>query len=376
MNKKHCVMPIGGKTRVVTWGDDPDFPGREIITMVMTFGDFASLQNKYRVLAWVWDKRKEMFVKQKVPLGSWWIKRPDRRQYDGGKRFMPQKDEQVVGNVMNTWRGFAVQARKPEGRSGATGCQLFLDHGLKIICSGNEEHYNYLIKREAFIAQNRVRSEIALALHTQEEGTGKGFWTRNRNRLFGLAAMQVQNPEHVVGKHNEHLESLLHLTADEALFALNPLHRNALFNMITEPTLTIEPKFIGVYLADNYLNIDVLSNSKHFIPVSGTARRFFVPTVSSDKKGNFDYFKKIDEQMKNGGYEALLYHLLYEVDVRDFNVRAVPKTAALAEQAAYSRKGIDLLVETACNEACAPCQPLDHPGYSMCTGTNRHAGRR
>ena len=33
-----------------------------------------------------------------------------------------------------------------------------------------------------------------------------------------------------------------------------------------------------------------------------------------------------------GGFEALLYHLLHEVDVRDFNVRAVPKTAALLEQ--------------------------------------------
>ena len=60
--------------------------------------------------------------------------------------------------------------------------------------------------------------------------------------------------------------------------------------------------------------------------------------------------------MRNGGgYEALLYHLLHEVDVRDFNVRAVPKTAALLEQAAYSRKGLDLLVEKACHEAVVPC---------------------
>jgi|SRR5262245_11679180 len=84
MNKKHCVMPIGGKTRVVTWGDDPDFPGREIIIMAMTFGDFKGLHNKYRVIADVWDKRKEMFVKGKVPLGKWWINHPHRRQYDAG----------------------------------------------------------------------------------------------------------------------------------------------------------------------------------------------------------------------------------------------------------------------------------------------------
>jgi hypothetical protein len=27
MNEKFCVLPIGGKTRVVTWGNDPEFPG-------------------------------------------------------------------------------------------------------------------------------------------------------------------------------------------------------------------------------------------------------------------------------------------------------------------------------------------------------------
>src|SRR5262245_57790874 len=36
--------------------------------------------------------------------------------------------------------------------------------------------------------------------------------------------------------------------------------------------------------------------------------------------------------MRNGGYEALLYHLLHEIDLRDFNVRAVPKTVGLLEQ--------------------------------------------
>src|SRR5262249_61107169 len=29
MNSQHAVLPIGGKTRVVAWGDDPDFPGRK-----------------------------------------------------------------------------------------------------------------------------------------------------------------------------------------------------------------------------------------------------------------------------------------------------------------------------------------------------------
>jgi hypothetical protein len=288
-------------------------------------------------------------------------------------RFIPERDEDVVNNTLNLWHGFSIPARKPEGKSGAAGCKLFLDHGRKIICSGNEEHFDYIMKREAFIAQRRTLSEIAVALHTIEEGTGKGFWCRTLNRLYGVHAMQLQKPEHVIGKHNKHIEILLRLTADEALFVGDPRHRNALFGLITEPTNTIEPKNIDAYNAKNYVNIDILSNSEHFIPVSGTARRFMVPTVSQERKSDHEYFRKILAQLNDGGYEALLWHLLHEIDIRDFNVRAVPKTAALAEQAAYSRKGIELLVEKACNEGCVPCAHPEHPELSYNTEPGPYA---
>src|SRR5262249_6239187 len=52
----------------------------------------------------------------------------------------------------------------------------------------------------------------------------------------------------------------------------------------------------------------------------------------------------------------------------------VPKTAALAEQAAYSRKGVDLLVEEACNQAVVPCHKEDDPGFSVTTGYEKKQG--
>ena len=374
MNEAHCVLPIGGKTRVATWGDDLDFPGRKTIVRFSSFKDFKDLHDKHRYTFMGKDKKGNP-AQVTMGLGSWWISQPHRRQYDGGMRFMPQRDEDVVNDTLNLWHGFAVKASKPEGKSGEMGCKLFLYHGLKIICSGNEDHFDYLIKREALIAQRRVRSEIAVALRTVTEGTGKGFWERVLNRLYGIHAMQVQNPDHVVGKHNRHLETLLRLTADEALFALNPNHRNALYNLTSEPSFTVEPKFVDAYSATSYLNIDVISNAEHFIPVSGTARRFFVPTVSSERASDHEYFRKIDAQLRNeGGYEALLYHLLHEVDISDFNVRAVPKTAALAEQAAYSRKGLDLLVEKACSEGIVPCAHPQWPDLSTCVGYDEGAG--
>jgi hypothetical protein len=350
MNASHFVTPIGGKTRVVTLGEDEEFPGRQTVVMVSTTDDFASLHRNRRKIILVDSKPEE------VPLGNWWISHKRRRQYTNGIKFMPKHDDDEVGGKYNKWRGFAVRSIKPDGGSGMSGCQLFLDHGRNIICGGNEEHWDYLIKREATIVQKRIRTEVACAYRTEEEGTGKGFWVNTIGRLYGQHYMQIGNPDHILGKHNEHLETLLKVCADEALFARDPHHRNALFGLITEPTMTVEPKFIGAYNAPNHLNIDILSNASHFIPVSGTARRFFVPTVSQERRGDLDYFHAIEVQLHDGGYEALLYHLQHEVDLRDFDVRSVPKTAGLREQASYSRKGIDGLVEKACSEAIVPCR--------------------
>jgi hypothetical protein len=180
-NEKFCVLPIGGKTSVVKFGNDPDFPGYETIVSSSTLKSFKDLYDKYMYR--YHDRATDKVVTKRH--GTWWLSHPGRRQYDGGMRFMPTHDEQVVDDTLNLWRGFAAQPRKPEGTSGAKGCNLFLEHARKIICNGDEEHYDYLIKREAFIAQRRTRSEIALGLHTIMEGTGKGFYCRELNHLYG-----------------------------------------------------------------------------------------------------------------------------------------------------------------------------------------------
>jgi hypothetical protein len=373
MNSQHAVLPIGDKTRIVTWGDDSDFPGYKTIVRAQTFEDFKNLHSNKRKIIETIDKDGNL-EEAEIPLGAWWLNQKDRRQYDGGQKFMPQHEAEAVKDVLNMFEGWPIRPRKPEGRSGASGCQLFLDHGFKVMCSGNADHWDYLLKREAWIAQNRRRCEVAAAFRTEEEGAGKGFWCNHLGHLYGPHYMQVKRSEHVVGTFNRHLETLIKLYADEALFVGDPKHRDTLFGLITEPTIDVRPLYIDLYSAPNYLNIDIGSNKNHFVPVSRTARRFFISTVSLDHLKDFEYFAAIEHQLKNGGYEALLFHLLYEVDLRDFEVRDVPKTAGLAEQAAYSRKGVDGLVEKACSEGYVLCPHFEWPGYSIATGQEERKG--
>jgi hypothetical protein len=356
LNKAHAILPIGGKVRVVTFGELEDFPGRETIVMTQSIGDFQALQNKYRHT--YRDKKGES---QSVPLGTHWIGSTERRQYDGGMAFMPKHDGNV-GNRLNLWYGFGVKPIKPApGSRAAAGRDKFLVFMRDIICSGNEEHFDYLLKREATILQKRTRSEIALGLRTKEEGCGKGFYEATMGRLLGNHAMQVTNPKHIVGNFNPHLETLLRLTADEALFVGNHEHRNSLFGLVTESKLTIEPKGCAVYQADSYLNLSITSNADHFLPVSGTARRFFIPTVSTKRMQDLAYFNDLKADLESGGYEALLYHLLNEVDLAGFNVRMVPQTAGLREQRDHSLEALDAwwveLLETGTLTGADPDEP-------------------
>lgn len=62
------------------------------------------------------------------------------------------------------------------------------------------------------------------------------------------------------------------------------------------------------------------------------AQIFFVPVVSIARLQDFVYFAELQEELDNGGYEALLHYLLHEVDLTGFNVRAVPQTEGLRQQ--------------------------------------------
>ena len=154
-------------------------------------------------------------------MGTYWIGSPKRRQYDGGMAFMPQHDGDV-GNRLNLWRGFGVKAIKPDGKSGAEGCRNFSTSCATSSAAATRSTSIICCKREATILQKRIRSEVALGLQTKEEGCGKGFYEATMGRLLGNHAMQITNPKHIIGNFNPHLETLLRLTADEALFVGNP----------------------------------------------------------------------------------------------------------------------------------------------------------
>ncbi len=314
INERHAVIgDIGGKCRIISETFDDGM--RRSVLSYQTFEDF---KNRYSNVLIPMGDDKEM------PLGLWWIRHGQRRQYDRVV-FVPGHD---VADAFNLWKGFSVEARP-----GA--CEKFLDHCRRNICSGNEDVYRYLVGWMATAVQHPDRQGHVAVVLKGKKGAGKGKFANTFGRLFGRHYLQVVDAKHLVGSFNSHLRDCSILFADEAFYAGDKKHESILKSLITEDTLMIEGKGVNAITARNYLHIIMASNEEWVVPAGTDERRFLMLEVGDENLQDRAFFSAIDEEMKNGGQEALLHYLLH-VDLKGFDVRAVPHTDALRQQQVHS----------------------------------------
>jgi hypothetical protein len=67
-------------------------------------------------------------------------------------------------------------------------------------------------------------------------------------------------------------------------------------------------------------------------------------------------------------------NLLLNRDLTSFRVWHVPQTKALAEQKAYSRRGVDRLVETIAHDGLVPAADYTHVDVAITTGEDKDEG--
>jgi hypothetical protein len=352
MNRHYAVVKVGGKTRVMSMEENPVFPDSKV-PVFSSIQDFCSFHLK---------RKKVIGKKRQIGIGKWWIEHSDRRQYDG----VVYAPGVYLETMFNLWRGFACPSVPGD-------CQLYLAHLRDNICSGNIEHFEYLLNWMAYGVQFPGRQgEVAVVLRGKE-GVGKGVMAKQFGAVFGSHFRHVVQASHLVGHFNAHLQHCSVLFADEAFFAGDRSHESVLKALVTEETLLIEPKGVDPFPVRNCLHIIMASNSDWVIPAGADARRYFVLNVSDAHKQDGNYFAGIAQQMDSGGREALLDHLRSR-DLSDFNVRLVPQTEALAEQKQHSRRGIDRLVETLAHDGLLPSATVNHPNVAVTSGEERGEG--
>jgi phage/plasmid-associated DNA primase len=164
-----------------------------------------------------------------------------------------------------------------------------------------------------------------------KQGTGKGVFVTNFGALFGQHFLHLSDQRHFTGRFNSHLKDALLVFIDEGYWAGDKAAEGSIKRMITEDTITIEPKGKDIFSVKNHINLIIASNHEWVIPAAKEERRFVVLDVSDKHMKERQYFRKITDQMKNGGREAMLYDLLKHKH-KIFDLRSTPRTGALLDQ--------------------------------------------
>jgi hypothetical protein len=266
------------------------------------------------------ENRFVLYGNKRVPLGKYWLAHPNRRQYEG-LVFAPDRD---VPGYYNLWQGFAVEPR-------AGDCSKFKAHLLDNVCSGNQTYYDWLFAFFADIFQNPAAKKGSAVALKGKEGVGKSKVGEVFGSLLGPHYLVVSEPRYVTGRFNSHMAQLLLLHTDEAFWAGDRSAEGKLKDMITGKRHLLEFKGKEPIPVDNYTRMVATGNNDWIVPAGFDARRWFVLTVGDKHQEDHKYFAAIDDEMANGGREALLYELLH-LDLKNINLRSVPKTDELFEQ--------------------------------------------
>jgi hypothetical protein len=304
LNKRHAVVRLDAKTAILD-----EQPGRP--ALFMATGDLH-----------LWYANDTITIgKEAAPVSMLWIQHPRRRQYE--RVVFDPRDKNPAH--YNLWQGFAVQ---PDA---SKSCKKLLHHIRYNICSGDHDHFQWVIGFLAHMVQHpEDKPGVGLVLRGPE-GVGKGFFANVLGRLCPHHYVVVSQSAHLTGKFNSHHQQCLLMFVDEAFWAGDKQGEGALKHLVTDHELLIEPKHVNAFMVRNLTRLIIASNEHWVVPAGIKARRWFVLDVASTHANDRKYFGAIEAEMDSGGLQGLM-HLLQTFDLSTVDIYTAPKTEALFEQ--------------------------------------------
>lgn len=311
MNTRHFFVRLGSKS-VIAREDDPN--GVVFQPVKELYPEYAN-----RMVQVGTDKDGNPSYQ---PLFDTWMKSPQRRSFTRVVFHPPPLEAGT--DEYNMWRGFAIEEQEGD-------CSKYLAHLRDNICSGNLEHFDYLLKFCAYTIQFPGKpAEVAVVMRGGK-GAGKGTVVHMFERIFGRRAYTHLSRSEELVKWNSLVSGKVVVFADEAFFAGDKENTGALKRIITEPTITVSRKHLDSTEEANCIHLFMATNEDWAIPAGIGERRFFALRVSDEVQQNAKYFTPIYEEMSAGGDAAFLY-MMRRLPVSIADIRAVPKTEELRRQ--------------------------------------------
>jgi len=316
MNKEYAAVLLGGDFRIAMEGFD-DIEKKNTLSFLKLTSLYSYFQNT-RIAVYS-GPEKEIEYKE---IAKAWMGWEGRRTYNDVV-FDPSMRNRP--GTYNLFKGFPLTPKQGDW-------SLMRDHIKEVICDGNTEHFEYVMAWMARAVQDPGGDKPGVAIVMKGgKGIGKGVFANYFGAIFGEAFLPIADSEGFTGKFNMHLSKSLVVFLDEAVWGGDKKAEGKLKQLITEPTVLFEPKGIDSIALRNFINVLIASNEDWIVPATGDERRFCVLLPSNKYQKNTAYFRKIVDEQKNGGAEAMMYDLLRH-DYHTVDLRKAPITDGLIEQ--------------------------------------------
>ncbi len=288
-------------------------------------------------------------VTEYLPMAKMWLAAPGRYEppvtngEDGelplwrrtykGVWFAPGKD--CPPGFYNIWRGFqwdALPANEAPAAEHQWAVDAWFSHVEENICGGNKAHTRWLIGWVAHLIQRPWEKPQVAVVIKGAKGTGKNsFIERIRDLIGAPHAVTTHHRRYLTGQFNGHLDGLLLLTVDEAIWAGDKEGEGVLKGLTTGDEHLIERKGKESYPVPNLTRVVILGNEDWLVPASHDERRYAVFEMGKGRQKDQKFFLRIKNALNAGGARYLMRRLL-DTDLSDINVNEAPSTQALLDQ--------------------------------------------
>lgn len=324
-NKRFAMCSFGGKTLIGTRRIEHSLGPKQVVWDWSNTKDFETFHDEFVHIGFTEDEDDDGNKVQKkkwAKRGAWWLEHQRKRKYES-VYFHPTEN---YPKALNLFEGLGVDP--------APGSWDRFKHLIfNVLVDQDAAAYEYVIRWMAHGLQRPdLRAEVALVLQG-EQGTGKGFFGRAWVDIWGTHGMHVISANQLLGDFNDHLEKIIGLYADEAIWSGNHAHRNKLKGILTEPTAYYNRKFVPGRMGKTFLRVIFSSNDGWVVPAELGGRRFACFEVSNTFKENEKYFAALHKEMyQEGGIEAMAHDLLCLPLGNWHPRRDIPQTEALRWQ--------------------------------------------
>lgn len=230
----------------------------------------------------------------------------------------------------NTWVGF-----KAESELKVADMQIvepILEYIRNILSNNDQVIYKFLLSwlRHIVISPWK-KTEIFVFFHSIAQGTGKGSFTNwLKHHFFGNhCSTAVCGLRALTQKHNKVIMNKSFVVIDELPQTQGEFHSqfDAMKNLITEPTISVEPKGGEIFDIDNMVNLMGCSNNPYALKIERGDRRYACIEVSDSKKGDADYWEHIHKNVMTAESAKHFFVYLRDIPLTEIDVRLkIPNT--------------------------------------------------